>query len=659
LEEQQQRQLLLWRQQRINDYLSGQLRRYSHPECDRSIDKAARVAQGTLQVLYAVPVLEPLRYLLGSIDVLCRHGFTGLTGFLLRHDFVEAADMLMRISGFEKFPISVGELTACLYYKLALDKGRRGRDPDLEFREHCSETQRVDNADYLASSLRSPAEAMHTIPVHPYGEGSTACDADLDEAIRIAPLALCAVYQEHPADIQRLAGSQEWETLFAHTDSKPEQPAFVLFARKQSGSHDCHDAVLCIRGTQTVQDVVTDIRAAPSSFPPDAEVVAHAWRGDACHQHISSASIHISGAAESSGGEGGSTGAESTSGTASDWQWLDDSGATTKACGGISRASLWLLAQVGQNLLSLHANGYKLTVAGHSLGGAVGSLLTLLLKERIPDIRCWTYGSPCCVDKTLADQMKSCVTSVVLRDDAVSRFTPQSMRDMLRSLIASRSVVSSYLEQDWKDVVRRVAGWWTPRYRKIPQMDAAATKPPAPLDPLYADISAHTSSSHEEEGDGDDAFVLVEADPLLDLWLPGRVLHIYTHYGQCRASIVSRSYPSLRSIQVQANMFEDHRSRSIFDALLEARAVRRSKSNAPRWASFSSSDECSCCANTFTWHSTFNSQAQGFRDRHNCRQCGLLCCGPCSEKRRSLPRIGILFPVRICDSCYYKGDYAL
>jgi len=659
LEEEQQRQLLLWRQQRVNDYLSGQLRRYSHHEYDRSIDKAARVAQGTLQVLYAVPVLEPLRFLLGSMDVLCRHGLTGLTGFLLRHDFVEAADMLMRISGFEKFPISVGELTACLYYKLALDKGRRGRDPELEDRDHCSETHRIDNADYLAMSDSRPAEAMHAIAVHPYGEGNTASDADLDEAIRIAPLALCAVYQEQPADIQRLAGSQGWETLFVHADSKPEQPAFVLFARKQSSATDrgdCCHAVLCIRGTQTVQDVVTDIRAAPCSFPPDAEVVEHAWRGVTCQQPTSTTSVHVPVAAKAGAAEVGST--ESTSGTADDWQWLDDSGTTTKACGGIGRASLWLLAQVGQSLQRLHASGYKITVAGHSLGGAVGSLLTLLLQERITGTHCWTYGSPCCVDKTLADQLKTCVTSVVLRDDAVSRFTPQSMRDMLRSLIASRSIVNSYLEQDWKDVVRRVTGWWTPRYRKIPQLSAAGCKPPAPLDPLG---TRFTTAAAKEEGEeeGEEEFVLVEADVLLDLWLPGRVMHIYTHYGQCRASIVSRSYPPLRSIQVQTTMFEDHRSRSIFDALLEARAVRRSKENAPRWAGFSTSDECSCCANTFTWHSTFNSQAQGFRDRHNCRQCGQLCCGPCSEKRRSLPRIGILFPVRICDSCYYKGDYAL
>ena len=428
LEEEVQRQILLWRKQRVSDFLSGQLRRYSHPEYDRSIDKAARVAQGTLQVLYTVPVLEPLRYMLGSIDVLCRHGLTGLTGFLLRHDFVEAAEMLMRISGFEKLPIHVGELTACLYYKLALDKGQRGRDPAGEYRDHCAETQRMDNADYLASSCCSPTSSigtMHTIPVHPYGEGSTASDRDLDDAVRIAPLALCACYQEQPADIQRLASSQEWETLFAHTDSKPEQPAFVLFARKQDSSMDCQDcreAVLCVRGTQSLQDVVTDIRAAPCSFPPDAEVVEHAWRGETCPQHIATSSVHVPAGTES---------AEPSSSTADDWQWLDDSGTTTKACGGIGRAALWLLAQVGQSLLSLHRSGYKLTVAGHSLGGAVGALLTLLLRERVPEVRCWTYGSPCCVDKTLSDQLKACVTSVVLRDDAVCRFTPQSMRDMV------------------------------------------------------------------------------------------------------------------------------------------------------------------------------------------------------------------------------------
>lgn len=215
-------------------------------------------------------------------------------------------------------------------------------------------------------------------------------------------------------------------------------------------------------------------------------------------------------------------------------------------------------------------------------------------------------------------------------------------------------------------MVRRMAGLWTPRYRTIIQQQGGSDsssgagggygKPTAPLEL----IRTTTSIDGEEEG-AEEEFVLVEAegDALLDLWLPGRVLHLYAHYGQCNASIVSRSYPPLRSIQVQTTMFEDHRSRSIFDALLEARAVRRSRGKAPRWDSFNASDRCACCANTFTWHSTFNSQAQGYRDRHNCRQCGKLCCGPCSEKRRALPGIGILFPVRICDVCYYKGDYAM
>lgn len=58
-------------------------------------------------------------------------------GVLLRKDFIEAVDTLKSISGLEKaFPLSLPELTACIYYLLLLNRGFRGDNPELEHRMH-------------------------------------------------------------------------------------------------------------------------------------------------------------------------------------------------------------------------------------------------------------------------------------------------------------------------------------------------------------------------------------------------------------------------------------------------------------------------------------------------------------------------------------------
>lgn len=78
----------------------------------------------------------------------------------------------------------------------------------------------------------------------------------------------------------------------------------------------------------------------------------------------------------------------------------------------------------------------------------------------------------------------------------------------------------------------------------------------------------------------------------------------------------------------------------------------------PAWTPYDASALCACCRCPFTWHSTFQGEAQEYRERYNCRHCGGLVCGPCSLKRRAIPRLGLIQPSRICDRCFHKV-YAL
>ena len=88
------------------------------------------------------------------------------------------------------------------------------------------------------------------------------------------------------------------------------------------------------------------------------------------------------------------------------------------------------------------------------------------------------------------------------------------------------------------------------------------------------------------------------------------------------------------------------------------KAVRKAIENPPPWVPYNASETCQCCHNKFTWHSTFQGEAQEHREKHNCRNCGALVCGPCSAKKCAISKLGLIFPVRLCDICSYKGDYA-
>ena len=210
--------------------------------------------------------------------------------------------------------------------------------------------------------------------------------------------------------------------------------------------------------------------------------------------------------------------------------------------------------------------------------------------------------------------------------------------------------------------------------------------------------------------------LIVEELPLPRMFIPGRIVHIYTHRGGYKAgkldnlilhkhrfpskkdtlfhlpfatAFVPRTFRSLRRISMGGNMLSDHMTKSYYEGLLEVKTIRAAKQDLPPWVgladdctwyvssdysstplflllflcSTTSMDACSsavlslfassaCCASLFTWASTSNTEAQAARDKHNCRACGGLVCEPCSKQKVPILAIGISTPVRVCDRCY-------
>lgn len=220
------------------------------------------------------------------------------------------------------------------------------------------------------------------------------------------------VYEESAPECDRLARLQGYSTIIINEKSQAEQPAYAIFAPLQQQSNAprfSQEAILAIRGTHSIQDVVTDIRAIPEAFPPsDDEIMSYLGL-----KETDTTSRVVS---------------RSNNDASEEWEWLDASNVSTYASGGIVRSAIYILQECGKSLLLLIESGFKIVVVGHSLGAAVGALVTSMLRKVSQHVHCIGFGSPSFVDAITADDMRDYVTNIILHDDVIGRVTPNSIR---------------------------------------------------------------------------------------------------------------------------------------------------------------------------------------------------------------------------------------
>ena len=80
---------------------------------------------------------------------------------------------------------------------------------------------------------------------------------------------------------------------------------------------------------------------------------------------------------------------------------------------------------------------------------------------------------------------------------------------------------------------------------------------------------------------------ILEEFPLPRMFIPGKILHIYTHRGGYKAAFVPRQFRQLRRVSLAGNMLSDHMSKAYYESLLEVKAIRAAKQDLPKWVGFS------------------------------------------------------------------------
>ena len=313
---------------------------------------------------------------------------------------------------------------------------------------------------------------------------------------------------------------------------------------------------------------------------------------------------------------------------------------------GIVLAARTIVTELGPCISHLAARGYKIRLAGHSLGAGVASLTSAILRTHIPTIHCYAFATPPCVDSVLASRLESCVTSVVLRDDIVCRATLGNVERLAKELSEKSTTdrVRGYLMNDAKRLkdFRRMISLRQREVGVLPQLPIVGEVQlkPSRIAAIVAWFKRHRHTTPSQ--------------PELrsrEFYLPGRIVHIYSKGGQLGCGFVSRSIPTLNRIETQAEMMADHIGQNYFKALVELSAGA-ANADIVTFQPFTSTKVCGCCGSDFLWSSVLKGEPHSFLGRHWCRRCGAVVCGGCSKNARPIPATGQVWPVRHCDRCW-------
>ncbi|XP_070340271.1 diacylglycerol lipase-beta isoform X2 [Equus asinus] len=107
---------------------------------------------------------------------------------------------------------------------------------------------------------------------------------------------------------------------------------------------------------------------------------------------------------------------------------------------GISQAARYVYRRlVNDGILSQAfsiAPEYRLVIVGHSLGAGAAALLAIMLRQSHPQVRCYAFSPPRgLLSKSLYEYSKSFIVSVVLGDDVIPRLSVTNLEDLKRRLL--------------------------------------------------------------------------------------------------------------------------------------------------------------------------------------------------------------------------------
>lgn len=155
--------------------------------------------------------------------------------------------------------------------------------------------------------------------------------------------------------------------------------------------HDWKSIVIVIRGTESLEDVLTDLEIAPSVFEEES-----GYEGEKRYVHA---------------------------GMLQTCQWIVQDMKKRKTLDKLMDAR------------SKFSN-YRLRITGHSLGAGCAAILAMLLKPNYPNLRCHSFSPPgCTMSENAAKQCEDYLTSYVLDADVIPRASLNALDNLRQDAV--------------------------------------------------------------------------------------------------------------------------------------------------------------------------------------------------------------------------------
>lgn len=226
-------------------------------------------------------------------------------------------------------------------------------------------------------------------------EGSLSADNDVENHHRGVFNGDCKTSGDnfcewHKRALLLVAGIPEADLVYAEFNNKLSSVPYCILL-----DHERSLVVLSIRGSLSLEDIVTDTLVLPESLEEVGNKYAFDGRGQYCHAGVLACFENVIRDLEKHG-------------------WLE-------------------------RLLVEQYPSYNLRIVGHSLGAGVCSLLGYVLRAQYPSLKVFGYSPPgCTMTWEMANNCKSFVTTFVLDSDIVPRLSVlamETLRDEVLELI--------------------------------------------------------------------------------------------------------------------------------------------------------------------------------------------------------------------------------